>query len=157
MKNHINVNDAVDFFLYKSTLDNNANFSITPLKLQKLLYYAQAWNLAIKNRTLFDCKFQAWTHGPVIVNIYHQFKQYGYNQIRKNVCSIPESIKNNKEVLNVLNNVWDVYGKYNGKQLEILTHAEDPWKKARGQISPLEPSKEEIDENIMKEYYKKFI
>ena len=49
---------------------------ISNLKLQKLIYYAQAFHLAIYELPFFDEDFEAWTHGPVCPEIYHKYKHY---------------------------------------------------------------------------------
>ena len=64
--------DVANWFLAKA--DYEAGDVITPLKLQKLLYYAQGWTLAILNKNLFEEDFQAWTHGPAIPSIYRKYK-----------------------------------------------------------------------------------
>ena len=50
--------------------------NLTPMKLQRLMYYAQSWHLAIKGEPLFDDFFARWPSGPVIPSLYHAFKYY---------------------------------------------------------------------------------
>ena len=59
---------VADYFL--SLVDEDAGDSMTNLRLQKLLFYAQAWHLALTNRPLFEEDFEAWVHGPVIPSFY---------------------------------------------------------------------------------------
>jgi uncharacterized phage-associated protein len=124
---------------------------LTNLKLQKILYYAQGWYLALHNKPLFTDKIEAWVHGPVIPNAYHSFKQYGYGLINES----PEPPSLTKETNDHLNEIIDVYGSYSAFELEHLTHQTAPWKKARGQLAIDCPSNTEISLDEMKNYFKK--
>src|SRR5437762_397203 len=55
--------------------------SLSPLQLQKLVYYAHGWNLGIRNAPLIDAPIEAWRFGPVVQSLYHEFKEYGNNPI----------------------------------------------------------------------------
>jgi uncharacterized phage-associated protein len=119
--------DVAKYFLHKSRPGTPQ--AITHLKLQKLVYYAQGWNLAINGKPLFYEDIRAWDHGPVVRELYDEYKKFGY-------FTIPAEDFNNqnngKEIftedeIKVLDQVWNVYGKYDGKFLEELTHQEDPW------------------------------
>ena len=57
------------------------NSSVDNLKLQKLLYYAQAWHLVFRGKPLFRERIEAWVHGPVVPLIYREYRKYGYLQI----------------------------------------------------------------------------
>ncbi|HEN5507481.1 TPA: SocA family protein, partial [Legionella pneumophila] len=91
---------------------------LTNLKLQKLLYYAQGWYLALYNKPLFDDKIEAWVHGPVIPAAYHSFKQYGYGLIDEK----PSFPNLSPKIRSHLDEVIDVYGSYSAFELEHLTH-----------------------------------
>lgn len=75
-------NDIADYFI---AVSNSTHDLITNLRLQKLVYYAQAWHLAIYQEPLFSEDFQAWVHGPVIPQLYTQYKEYKWNPITKDV------------------------------------------------------------------------
>lgn len=122
---------------------------LTPKKLQKLCYYAQAWNLALNKKKIIDCDFEAWVHGPVCNELYQEYKKYGWTPITKRVDT---NITNPKD-LELLESVWLTYGGYDGQQLESLTHQEDPWKNARRGLEPLESSNNKISERDMEDYY----
>lgn len=117
-------------YLVSHSVPNTAR-AITPLKLQKLLYYCQGWYMAFnQGKALFDEELMAWKHGPVVPEIYQEYKKYGYLTIQ------PESFENKDETgkrifserqFEVLNAVWNAYGEYDGKYLEELTHQEEPW------------------------------
>ncbi len=146
------INDVADFFLYKSAM--------SPKKLQKLLYYAYAWTLAILNDNvddlhtrLFNNRIEAWVHGAVIPEIYEKYKQYGWSDIPKK-DSFNKAVFSEDEI-DVLNQVWDVYGIYSGNQLEEICHKETPWIEARNGLPPYASSNQTISDKTMFIYYNK--
>jgi uncharacterized phage-associated protein len=100
--------------------------TISNLKLQKLLYYAQGFNLAVNKKPLFADKIYAWEHGPVVQTVYHQFKEHGGNSIPK-PKSFDFSVFNPKE-REVLDEVYRIFGQFSAWKLRNMTHEEDPWK-----------------------------
>ncbi len=144
--------DVANWFLAKG--DGN----ISPKKLQKLVYYAYAWVLTLLNDSkddlsnkLFDDEFEAWVHGPVIPSLYKEYASYGFEPIDKK----PEKPVFSEDVENVLEQVWDIYGKFSANELESMTHQEDPWSKARKGLSPLQNSNNKIKDTDIFEYYLK--
>ena|SRR5438874_12846315 len=122
---------------------------VTNLKLQKLLYYGQAWHLALHDTPLFDERIEAWTHGPVVPPVYGDFKEWAWNPIPpQNEQHLPERAEA------LVKEVLDVYGSFGAYQLERLTHEEDPWKNARRGLAPDEPSNNIISQDDMKAYYR---
>jgi uncharacterized phage-associated protein len=126
---------------------------ITNLKLQKLLYYAQAWYLVLKNRPLFNEDFQAWVHGPVLPSQYRRFKEFEWKPILKDIPSI--KIKDDALVSH-LREVVDVFGVETASALEMMTHNESPWKEARRGLSVDQSSSEVISKESMLTFYKSF-
>jgi uncharacterized phage-associated protein len=123
---------------------------VSNLKLQKLLYYAQAWFLAIYDKPLFDERIEAWVHGPAVPPVYGDFKKWSWQPINCEVA-FPELDARIKEHLE---EVMDVYGGMSAYELEKLTHSEDPWKSARGGIAPDEASNAIISHDDMRRYYR---
>ncbi len=116
-------NDVAQYFInhsYDGQLDD-----VTNLKLQKLLYYAQGYSLALLDRPLFDEEIEHWEHGTVIPCVYRQYKQYG-NQIIPNSPHFDMSIfsTNTKKILDM---VCYRYAKYSAWKLRNMTHNETPW------------------------------
>ncbi len=131
--------------------------SVTNKKLQKLVYYAYAWFLVFNNETaedielkFFDARFEAWVHGAVCPELYDKYKEYGSSNIQKYVGELADF---SADELDVLNQVCDVYGKYNGNELEYICHKEDPWKNARKNLSAYEPSTNKIQDKEIFRYY----
>lgn len=142
-----NVNEIADWFI--SRVDRDAGDTITHLKLQKLLYFAQAWYLANKGKPLFNTDFQAWAHGPVARSIYDRFKSYGWEPLPA-ADNIPDL---SASVTDFLEKVLDTYGKYGAKHLEKLTHEHHPWIEARGDCAPEERCENIISKESMRDFY----
>jgi len=122
---------------------------IDHLKLQKLLYYAQAWHLALNDVPLFESPIQAWVHGPVTPEVFHQFKSCGWNAI-----PAPAGECAAAELQTFIHEVYRAYGHLSGFQLVRLTHSEAPWKHARGALQPHEPCNEVISPEAMAKFYR---
>lgn len=150
MENVVNISDYIIFRL-KSEGDNFLNF----LKLQKLLYYTQAWNLALKKDRLFDSDFQAWIHGPVNRQVFDIYKdeKYLYSEINLDDIQSDEFKNLPEEVKFHVDQVLDVYAGFSSTELERMTHEEEPWIKARNGYSDFQRCEETIDNNIMRDYY----
>lgn len=139
----VEVQDVANWFL--------SHAPMTHKKLQKLCYYAQAWYCALYDKgPLFRNEIQAWVHGPVIASLYPAYADYRWNEIPK--VSFDES-KFSDDVLDVLRSVYHTYSQFSGDQLESLTHAEDPWQIARGDLKPWETCTAEITPQSMRDYY----
>ena len=94
---------------------------MTNLRLQKLMYYAQAWNLIRNGNPLFDENIKAWELGPVVPSIYQKYKICGHNPIANADDSFDYSVFHETE-LSVLIDVFVGYGKYTTSQLVNMTH-----------------------------------
>ncbi|KKB34160.1 type II toxin-antitoxin system antitoxin SocA domain-containing protein [Bacillus thermotolerans] len=125
---------------------------ITPLALQKLLYYSQAFSYAINKEFLFDDDCEAWVHGPVYRNIYEKYKNYGYNPIEEELDHYNFELLTNEE-RELLDSIVNNFGCYSGKILEEMTHIEAPWKEARKGFSDNEPSNQTISKDTIKKYF----
>lgn len=119
---------------------------ISPLKLQKLLYYAQGVFMAMTNRKLFDDDIVAWEHGPVVVSVYHDYSQYGRNGIAFTDSMRPKE-EYTEEENNILSQVYDYFGQYSAWKLRNMTHEETPWKStSKNDVIPLD---------VIMDYFKK--
>lgn len=130
---------------------------VTPLTLQKLLYYIQGNYAAIYDRPMFVAPCEAWVHGPVYRNVYNLFRDFKYNPIDDDrFVPLKESaLPLTAEAKEVVDRVLDTFGMYSGKVLESITHKEAPWLDARRGFLPDETSHAEISLDAMKEYFKK--
>ena len=153
LKRRIKIFDVANFFL--KIVDRESGSTITPLKLQKILYYAQGYYLAINDKELFNEEFQAWAHGPANVDIYEKYKIYGSNSIPEPKEEIASCLT--KEIIEFLYDIWNTFGIYDGKYLETLTHEEKPWIEARKGYKPGERCNCIISKESMKEFFKEKI
>ena len=134
----------------------SALHEVTPLTLQKLLYYIQGNYAAIYDKPLFDAPCEAWVHGPVYRNVYNLFRDFKYNPIDDDrFVPLKESaLPLTPEAKEVVDRVLDTLGMYSGKVLESITHKEAPWLDARKGFLPDETSHAEISLDAMKAYFK---
>lgn len=139
-----------------SQVNTEKGDTISPLKLQKLLYYCQAWHLAIFDEELFEEEIQAWAHGPVIPSQYNRFSYIFRNDnITPSKVNIEKITFENKNTENLLNEVYSIYNEHSASYLEDLTHSENPWIDARGDLKEWERSNNIITKESMKEFYSK--
>ncbi|MBP9773104.1 MAG: SocA family protein [Candidatus Peribacteraceae bacterium] len=106
--------------------ESGATEGITNLKLQKILYFAQAAHLAVHEKPLFKEEIEAWKFGPVVPSIYKKYKQYT-NKVIPNSKVVLEF---DEQLINFLNSIWEIYGKYSAAELVEITHQHKPWKQA---------------------------
>lgn len=116
--------EVANYFLTKT--DEEAGDLISNMKLQKLVYYAQGFHIAMFNkRPLFNEPLKAWTHGPVVESLYHAFKAYGGGPIPRPADFSSEVLS--FEVRELLDDIYKVYGQYSAWKLRNLTHDEPPY------------------------------
>ena len=131
------------WFLYKTNAEIKEHIvendeyevyeGITHLKLQKLLYYAQGVFLSMNNgNKLFPEKIMAWEHGPVVEEVYFNYRGNGRNFIEltsnKTNDKIIEKIENDFNTSNILNMVYSNFAIYTAWQLRDMTHElGTPW------------------------------
>lgn len=123
--------------------------SITNLKLQKLLYYAQGWFLALHERPLFRDPLRAWVRGPVQYEVWKVFNEFKWRPITKQV-SKP---KLSELAQDHLDEVIEVFGDYGAYTLERMTHRERPWLRARGDLASDASSSNIISLDDMRAYF----
>ncbi len=119
------VQDVAKYFL--ALVDREVD-AIDHLKLQKLCYYAQGFHLALTDAPLFPEAIEAWPHGPVCPDLYHQFKEYGRGPIPEDPDFDTSLFDDTAK--SIIEEVYDVYGQYTGWKLRNITHAEPTWKSA---------------------------
>lgn len=122
----------------------------TNLKLQKILYYCEAWHLAALDTSLFPDPIEAWIHGPVVPSQYRRFNQFSFNPITAKISKPAVGDKSEKLIVDVAIK----YGRYSAWELERLTHSEEPWKAARVGVAPDEICHNEISKETMRDFYR---
>lgn len=139
--------DVADFLLCES---RERGEILTNLKLQKLLYYAQAWYLALQNKPLFSEDFQAWVHGSVLPSQYQRFKRCEWRPILEEIAPPQLSDDISSHLIEVVN----VFGIETASALELMNHKERPWLEARKEIGADQPSSNVISKESMRSFYK---
>jgi len=141
-------NNVAKYLIYLASKDiigemQKEREGITNLKLQKILYLAQAYYLAKLKRPLFVDKIEAWQYGPVVPNVYHEYKVKGNNPIilLEDETNLLEEDKDN------LKEIWDFFGKYSTAKLVDITHSHKPWIEAKDFVT------KEITKKSIKDYY----
>lgn len=149
--------EVAEYFIKRSEDEKvkDPSRNLTPLKLQKLLYYAKAWNLVFnKGDELFPDKFQAWVHGPANLAVWHYFQDFNFTKEHPEITT--KKFKGiNKSEQKILDMVWSIYGKFDGKYLEMLTHSEEPWLKARQGLENTSISNNVITDESMISFYER--
>lgn len=123
--------------------------NISTMKLQKLVYYCQAWSLVWDEEPLFDEDIEAWANGPVIRELFNYHR--GMFQIEKVITGNPSLL--NETHIETIDAVLDFYGKKSAQWLIELSHSEEPWKKARKGLSESERGSRVISLESMANFY----
>jgi uncharacterized phage-associated protein len=105
-----------------------AHGPMNAMKLQKLVYYSQAWHLVEYRSPLFDEEIQAWAYGPVVYELY---KQHRGSLVVEAIAGKPDLVSADPAATRVLRAVWSQYGGLSSAELSRLTHSEMPWQDAR--------------------------
>ncbi|HRN69909.1 MAG TPA: DUF4065 domain-containing protein [Candidatus Woesebacteria bacterium] len=151
MEKQITYQQIADYFI---ALSNEVQEPITNLKLQKLVYFVQAWYLAYKKEPLFDEDFQAWVHGPVLRDLYDKYSSNEWRPIiEKKEPSKEIFAKFDKDLQLIISEVVESYFPLTAYELERISHSDEPWIKARKGLSIDEPSNNVIEKEWMEKYY----
>ncbi len=131
---------------------------ITHLKLQKLVYISYGFYLARTNSSLFEEDIEAWRLGPVIPELYHEFKRFGPAIIRRwsanfdyqsGKFKIPVVSDDDDAAIRALDFTWNHYGWISARDLVDITHAEGtPWKITRDQ------DRRVINPNLIRDHFR---
>lgn len=137
--------------------------TVSHKKLQKLLYYVEAWHLVNFGNPILDEDFEAWVHGPVVPELYHVLKEFGFNNLKvvndeydtvdKEIEAIIVKNRLTTNQVDFINSVLNNYGGLSSFDLELLSHSEAPWLEARNGFAPHQPCNVIIPKQRIKEYY----
>jgi uncharacterized phage-associated protein len=130
---------------------NEHGDTLTNLKLQKLLYYAQGWYLAMHDEPLFNEPLEAWIRGPVVPEVFREFKDAGAKPIGlepRPLQAFPSKLMEH------VKDVWEAYGDLSSFSLERLSHNEPPWRSARQGLPPDAACNHRLDLDLMRAFFK---
>lgn len=139
---NISVHDVAAYILQKQG-------QMTTMKLQKLVYYCQAWSLVWDEAPLFPEEIEAWANGPVVRELYDKHK----GSFTISTWRYGDPSKLTQKQKNTIKSVLKYYGDKSSQWLSDLTHMEDPWKDARQGLTPADRGNREITLASMNEYY----
>ncbi len=105
--------------------DPDSGDVLTNLKLQKLVYYAQGFHLALTGQPLFQEELVAWEHGPVVVELYRTLKDFGSSQVILDDTIAADTFT--EDQIDLITDVNKVYGQFSAWKLRDMTHNEAPW------------------------------
>ncbi len=140
--------EIADYFIW---LSHETGSFISNLKLQKLVYYAQAWHLALFEKPIFEEDFEAWVHGPVIPELYRKYRVFSFKPITVKVEKPMLSKKTNE----YLDEFCKSYFGIDAFELELMTHKDSPWIEARKGLKPEQNGDRVISKDSMRDYYGK--
>ena len=140
----VTAHEVAQYFV--SLVDEDAGDSISNLKLQKLLYYAQGFHLAFFDQVLFPEAIKAWMYGPVVPQVWHKYKDFGSGPISVEPVNLERYSPRTREFLD---EVYEVYGQFTAPRLRDMKHSEPPWKNTR--------QGEPISHASMKEFFKTLV
>ncbi len=144
---HTNVHNVAAYILQKLG-------PMSAMKLQKLVYYCQAWSLVWDERPLFGENIEAWANGPVVRELYNthrgdfMVRREGYEAL---INAHPEHL--DRDACETIDQVLTFYGDKDAQWLSELTHKERPWREARGFLSDGQFCNAVISLASMEEYY----
>lgn len=140
---------------------------LTPMQLQKLVYFAYGWYLAITGERLIDERVEAWKWGPVIPSLYSAFRKYGSGFIAEPpneiyfdgpVAKLREyplvsgDRQKDETARSIIKRVWEIYGKYSASQLSAMTHEpQSPWSRTEGK----EVMGTDIPDDLIASYFRR--
>lgn len=118
--------DVAEWFIHRAHQDGEY---LSQMKLQKLVYIAHGWSLALRSKPLVSGEFQAWKWGPVMPSLYKRFAMFGSGPIDVDALLPPKGFDREESAL--LEKIWLVYRRYTASQLSDMTHRRDtPWSEA---------------------------
>jgi len=122
---------------------------VSHLRLQKLLYYAQAWSLAIRGNPIFAGRIEAWKHGPTIPSVYRHYKHFDRQPLPREDPPVGLT----EDECRFIRSVWQYYKQFSATRLRAMTHMEAPWLEARGDCPQDGNCENEISHQSMKDYF----
>lgn len=148
---------------------------LTPMKIQKLVYYTHGWHLAIKGKPLIDEQVEAWPFGPVIPSLYYAFREFGSEVVLnpgviykalpsstgdedveyvEHIPSLKDIPKQAEFVDSLIKRIWHVYGGFTAIQLSNMTHEPgSPWYQIVTKYYGQPPRGTDIPQEVIRDYF----
>ena len=156
--------DARAIANYFLDLGERDGIAIDHLKLQKLVYFCHGWHLALTGEPLIFQTVVAWPHGPVIRDLYWEFKQYGRAPISGRATIPPDGVRTrehhpmaadlSENSRSVAGRTWDVFKNFSGTELRAMSHDEGtPWQQVVAGLKPETIRDLPIPDRLIREYF----
>ena len=138
---------------------NKDNKEISNLKLQKMVFYCQAYHIAKYREQLIDNKFEAWKHGAVLPALYNDYSYLGYNNKQKYEKKEYDNIRSDlgEYLTGFLDKIINEFSDMTASEIRELNHSEEPWKEARRGYEPDDSCNEIIKEDTIYKYYSQLL
>ena len=149
-RNQYSACELADYLLRK--VNRPAGESINLMKLNALLYYCEAWSLAVFERELIEEELQAWDHGPVFPSVWERLKHKGWNNLEADDLNSATAL--DEETTGLLDDVYQAYGDFPMPDLEKMIKKDAPWKDARRGLPAWDLSKKPMNRAAMAKFYK---
>lgn len=145
---------AVDVARYFLELAAEEGTTIDQIKLHNLIYFAHGWHLALEDRPLIDEQVLAWKYGPMIPSIFRKYRGFGVDPIVPSWRGTERALEFPPETLEILEQVWEVYGVLTGTQLSKMTREEgSPWSQVHKEYEGRLPKGTDVPPRLLKEHF----
>lgn len=150
---------------YIICLAHHSNVFLSTAKLHKLLYLLQGWYLALSGgESLFDDDFEGWKNGPVLPSIYRRFGEVfspllapiDIDNLHFETTDCNRSMIDEKDI-DYIDYLFKIYGKLSAYQMELIIKEQEPWKRSRYGLSPLQAGNNIIPKHDILSYFQKLI
>ncbi|MFO0851363.1 MAG: DUF4065 domain-containing protein [Gemmataceae bacterium] len=164
---------VANFFF--DTAMREGNLTVSPMKMQKLVYYAHGWHLGLADKPLIDEPVQAWPYGPVVPSLYQEFKHFGNGLITQPATDVRfvidgegatqlevvaprvvESAFSPDFMQKLMGKVWEIYRNYSAVQLSNETHKPGtPWDQIKARHGGRIPENTVIPNDMIRDYFRR--
>ena len=134
---------AIDIARFTVNFSHEIGIECSNLKLQKLLYFIQRAFIIVQDKPCFEEKIEAWAYGPVVPEVYQEFRKFGSSNIPKIECIVSVDLKTltikeenfddniiSDDDKQIIKKVVDIYRDMSAISMANLTHNQSPWKKS---------------------------
>ena len=149
-QNQYTASELGDYLLRK--VNRPAGEAINLMKLNALLYFCEAWSLAVFDRELIAEEIQAWDHGPVVYSVWEKLSMKGWNDLAADDLNAETQL--DEDTVSLLDDVYLAYGEFSTPDLENMIKKDAPWKDARRGLPAWDLSKKPMSKSTMTKFYK---
>lgn len=112
----------VDSLMAGKTVCKISDWTLTNLRLQKVLYFTHMFYSGKEGKPLIDEKFQAWEYGPVLPSLYHHVKMYGKEPIGASVFFFQKILDANSKEYEYIKDMYDAMDGIKAGEMINISH-----------------------------------